>query len=366
MLSPEDGQPYGYFPMRLGQTLDEGKYMVVRKLGYGTHSSMWLAKEIMPDGHCYVVIKVLSVAATYAECDELCYESAVATSMATFQTSDTTHPGFRHCATIREAFIEESAHGEHFRVVLPPYGTSLRDILETSPTCRFALRTVKRVTRQVLLGLSFLQSRLQRVHTDVKLANILVDLGASTEQIDSFLANDPPQIYADSPPINPQISPHPIPAVRSQPLPNFGLDPTYENLHIRLIDYGNAIRADDISPDTFICTPTDQRAPEMLLGHAWSYPVEVWAVGCLIFQMLTRRAPFPPYTGDDHLAVIYDRLGPFPMDFVRRCRHGEELVDSQGTQDLSDLCRFLRKCFTIDPLMRPTVPELLADAWLVL
>lgn len=45
MLSPEDGQPYGYFPMRLGQTLDEGKYMVVRKLGYGTNSSVWLAKE---------------------------------------------------------------------------------------------------------------------------------------------------------------------------------------------------------------------------------------------------------------------------------------------------------------------------------
>lgn len=45
MLSPEDGQPYGYFPMRLGHTLDGGKYMVVRKLGYGTNSSVWLAKE---------------------------------------------------------------------------------------------------------------------------------------------------------------------------------------------------------------------------------------------------------------------------------------------------------------------------------
>lgn len=37
-----------------------------------------------------------------------------------------------------------------------------------------------------------------------------------------------------------------------------------------------------------------------------------------------------------------------------------------STQDLSDLCRFLRRCFTIDPLMRPSVSDLLADAWLVL
>ncbi|EIW53789.1 uncharacterized protein TRAVEDRAFT_133590, partial [Trametes versicolor FP-101664 SS1] len=101
------------------------------------------------------------------------------------------------------------------------------------------------------------------------------------------------------------------------------------------------------------------------------------------------------YTRDDHLAVIYDRLGPFPIDFVRRCTDGQGLVDSQdavagiprsnehgaigqgslekrvasscqdlSTQDVSDLCRFLRKCFTIDPLVRPTVSELLADAWL--
>lgn len=47
MLSPEDGQPYGYFPMRLGQALHRGKYTVVRKLGYGTNSSVWLAKETM-------------------------------------------------------------------------------------------------------------------------------------------------------------------------------------------------------------------------------------------------------------------------------------------------------------------------------
>lgn len=45
-LSPEDG-PYGYFPMRLGQTLRGGQYKIVRKLGYGTNSSVWLAKETM-------------------------------------------------------------------------------------------------------------------------------------------------------------------------------------------------------------------------------------------------------------------------------------------------------------------------------
>lgn len=35
--------PWGFFPMKLGQLL-KGKYEIVRKLGYGTHASIWLAK----------------------------------------------------------------------------------------------------------------------------------------------------------------------------------------------------------------------------------------------------------------------------------------------------------------------------------
>ena len=35
----------GYFPARLGQTLQEGRYCIVRKLGWGQYSSVWLAKD---------------------------------------------------------------------------------------------------------------------------------------------------------------------------------------------------------------------------------------------------------------------------------------------------------------------------------
>lgn len=37
--------------MRMGQTLDKGRYEVVRKLGYGTNSSVWLAKEAKYASH---------------------------------------------------------------------------------------------------------------------------------------------------------------------------------------------------------------------------------------------------------------------------------------------------------------------------
>ena len=46
-LSEESLQKYspgGYHPTRLGEVFD-GKYHVVRKLGYGQYSTMWLARD---------------------------------------------------------------------------------------------------------------------------------------------------------------------------------------------------------------------------------------------------------------------------------------------------------------------------------
>jgi len=35
----------GYFPARLGHPLEGGRFCIVRKLGWGQYSSVWLAKD---------------------------------------------------------------------------------------------------------------------------------------------------------------------------------------------------------------------------------------------------------------------------------------------------------------------------------
>lgn len=41
-------------------------------------------------------------------------------------------------------------------------------------------------------------------------------------------------------------------------------------------------------------------------------------------------------------------------------------IDCKGesAQDVDYTCRFLRRCLTVDPAARATVPELLVDVWL--
>lgn len=119
---------------------------------------------------------------------------------------------------------------------------------------------------------------------------------------------------------------------------------------------------DDIKPDTRICTPGSLQAPEQVLGHNWSRPADVWAVGCLVrvaiasydvfrsrilsaqvFHLLAGDDVFPegwfPYSKENHIARMYDRLGPFPMDFVRRCAHGEQFIGDNGEFETLPLTR---------------------------
>ena len=54
---------------------------------------------------------------------------------------------------------------------------------------------------------------------------------------------------------------------------------------IKLIDFGSAI-FDDQHHSSIVCT-RHYRAPEVILGLGWSFPVDVWAIGCILVELAT-------------------------------------------------------------------------------
>lgn len=42
----EDYRPGGYHPVHLGDVFQDGQYKVIRKLGEGTFSTVWLARDL--------------------------------------------------------------------------------------------------------------------------------------------------------------------------------------------------------------------------------------------------------------------------------------------------------------------------------
>jgi dual-specificity kinase len=59
---------------------------------------------------------------------------------------------------------------------------------------------------------------------------------------------------------------------------------------IKLIDFGSAIFEKD-HHSSVVCT-RHYRAPEIILGIPWSYPCDIWSIGCIMIEFFTGIAVF--------------------------------------------------------------------------
>ncbi|CAH7685868.1 kinase-like domain-containing protein, partial [Phakopsora pachyrhizi] len=76
------------------------------------------------------------------------------------------------------------------------------------------------------------------------------------------------------------------------------------------------------------------RSPEAILGSNWGTWVDIWSVGCMIFELLTGDYLFNPdgvwkrYTKDDnHVAQIIELLGSLPPNIAFSEKFGHEIFN---------------------------------------
>ncbi|KAG8956454.1 hypothetical protein FRC03_010832 [Tulasnella sp. 419] len=305
VLSGADG--YGYFPATLGQRLDNDRFEIVRKLGWGQFSSVWLARDLSMDR--FVSIKILTMNATEGVRLEALGELAISERI---EKANPEHPGYHHCAHFIHHFTTSSKAGNHICFVGDVLGSTVSALRRTLPNRVLPPSMAKRILKEVLLALNYLHSECGIIHTDLKEDNMLLDFGNQeaiiTQYIDSHPAESYPPRYA------PSLSPDPIITIVSQPLPNFDLKEDGSNLHIRIADFGHATWIDKRYEEEDV-QPVGLRAPEVILGHPWSTPIDIWAVGCLAFELLIGTAFFDPVAGktwkleDNHLQRMLEVTG---------------------------------------------------------
>jgi len=171
-------------------------------------------------------------------------------------------------------------------------GGSLQSLLRKQPGQRFEEQFAKRLHYQVLAGLEYLHG-LRVMHRDLKLENLLLD----------------------------------------------------KQQTVKIIDFGFAVVLPPQQKLKIFCGTPSYIAPEIIQGSPYSLPADMWAIGVLLYVMLSGRFPFKASSQRELYRRIVRSSLTVPVDLSPQA--GE----------------IVRACLQKDDLARPTADALMRDSF---
>uniref|UniRef100_A0A9J8B4B9 non-specific serine/threonine protein kinase n=1 Tax=Cyprinus carpio carpio TaxID=630221 RepID=A0A9J8B4B9_CYPCA len=355
---PNDYCKGGYHHVKIGD-LFNGKYHVIRKLGWGHFSTVWLAWDIQ--GKRFVAMKVVKSAEHYTETalDEIKLLRSV-------RNTDPDDPNREMVVQLLDDFKISGVNGTHVCMVFEVLGHHLLKWIIKSNYQGLPLPCVKSIIRQVLQGLDYLHTKCQIIHTDIKPENILMSVDElyirrlAAEATEWQKAGAPPpsgsagrapkmsknkkkklkkkqkrqaellekcimdleemeigpegrEEEEDEPdsPKSPSCAPlrqaslqdiateDIINKLSSGSLLVNPLEPlNADKIKVKIADLGNACWVHKHFTEDI--QTRQYRSLEVLLGSGYSTPADIWSTACMAFELATGDYLFEPHSGEDY------------------------------------------------------------------
>ncbi|BEJ10985.1 hypothetical protein CspHIS471_0104070 [Cutaneotrichosporon sp. HIS471] len=180
----EDYRPGGYHPINIGDDFNNGRYVIVRKLGWGHFSTVWLARDNTTNRH--VALKVVKSDGHYTETalDEIQLLQRVT-------TSSESHPGRSHVVGLVDDFRHSGPNGSHVCMVFEVLGENLLGLIKRYQHRGVPTHIVRQIAKQILLGLDYLHTECRIIHTDLKPENVLICIEDVESVVQAELASCP-------------------------------------------------------------------------------------------------------------------------------------------------------------------------------
>ncbi|KZF26857.1 kinase domain protein [Xylona heveae TC161] len=371
--------PKHFYPMHLYEVLNN-RYQIAAKLGWGTSSTVWLARDLhqwrwLPGRYVAVKVNANNYASREAAETELRLTEHIT-------KANPHHVGRLFVRTLLDSFDLHGPCGTHVCMVFDPLREPLWMLKRRFQGRVLPADVLRPVSKLVIEGLNYLHSQCRIIHTDLKSDNILMALR------DRAVLNAVAQDEIDSPLPQKRLGDRTIYLSRNE----FGL-PITEIGRPVITDFGLAVHGDNLPSYYHLIQPDSYRAPEVILACGWSYSVDIWNLGVLIWDMLQGSGPFDveesrmrTFSNESHLAHIIALLGPPPLDMLNQGKESFHYFDNEGnfkfpelipkSQGLENLLsciegderkmflNFISRMLQWRPADRSNAEELLSDSWL--
>nr|ODN89927.1 CMGC/CLK protein kinase [Cryptococcus depauperatus CBS 7841] len=248
------------------------KYKIVRLLGQGTFGKVVEARHI--ETRRKVAIKVIRAVQKYREASKI--EIRVLEALKKHDPKND-----NKCIHLDEYFDFRN----HPCLVSELYGMSVFDFLKQNSFQPFPDRHIQDFAKSLLKSVAYLHS-LKLVHTDLKPENIL-------------LCSNEARL------VGPRVR-----NARSKSI--------LRNTEIRLIDFGSATFESEYHSS--VVSTRHYRAPEIILGLPWSYPCDMFSIGCILVEFFTGNALFQTHDNLEHLAMMEVVMGKFSTRMIEKGR----------------------------------------------
>uniref|UniRef100_A0A673YVN2 Serine/threonine-protein kinase PRP4 homolog n=1 Tax=Salmo trutta TaxID=8032 RepID=A0A673YVN2_SALTR len=210
-----------------------------------------------------------------------------------------------HCLRLFRHFY----HKQHLCLVFEPLSMNLREVLKKyGKDVGLHIKAVRSYSQQLFLALKLLK-RCNILHADIKPDNILVNESKTI---------------------------------------------------LKLCDFGSAshVAENDITP---YLVSRFYRAPEIIIGKPYDYGIDMWSVGCTLYELYTGKILFPGKTNNHMIKLAMDLKGKMPNKMIRKGVFKDQHFDQNLNFLYTEVDRVTeREKVTVMSTINPT-KELLAD-----
>ncbi|CAH0043008.1 unnamed protein product [Clonostachys rhizophaga] len=289
-------------PTHPGEILN-GRFKTISKLGFGGASTVWLAENL----------KFIKIAALNTDASGETKNSKI------IADAKRSHDGLAFIRTPIDEFHLQGPEGTHLCLVYMPMRETLLRFQRRWERHRIEPPFFEAYIYCLLRALDFLHTECHPIHTDIKDENIMMTLENDTLLADyvnyqtsvpqprHIRSEDGRVTYLSQDEFGPLRGPQLFPELADFNLCFPGLD-------------GGRGHLSPIQSHRF-------RAPEVLLGCPWSYSVDIWNFGLLMWNLLENISLFGRPAGEDgeydahvHLAQMVSLLGNPPEEVIQRER----------------------------------------------